>query len=55
MRMGNYMRVDPLPRAVMATTDSGVGIRHVTVVPTNFEPDLDPEEDAEETGSAESN
>jgi hypothetical protein len=34
----------------MAATDSRVGISHVTVVPTNFDPDLDADR---ETGSDE--
>lgn len=41
MRMGNYMRVGAIPISVMAATDSRPGMRHLTVVPTNFEPPED--------------
>ena len=38
MPMGNYLCVTPEDVSVMATTESGFGMRHPTVVPTNFEP-----------------
>ena len=52
MRMGNFMWVGLIGMPVMAATDSRVGISHVTVVPTNFDPDLDADG---ETASEESN
>ena len=50
MRMGNFMCPGNILKNVMAATESRMGIRHVTVVPTNFEPpvDLDSLEDDEE-------
>ena len=53
MRMGNFMWVGPIGTLVMAAMDSRVGISHVTVVPTNFDPDLDAE--AETASDEESN
>ncbi len=44
MRMGNFMRVGSIPIFVMAAIDSRPGIRHLTVVPTNFEPPVDRED-----------
>ena len=38
MRMGNYLRLWPDLLSVMAATESSFGMRHLTVVPTNFEP-----------------
>ena len=38
MRMSNYLRVKLEGVAVMAATESSFGMRHLTVVPTNFEP-----------------
>jgi hypothetical protein len=37
MRMGNFMCLARIVLVVMAATPSRPGIRHVTVVPTNFE------------------
>lgn len=46
MRMGNYMWGRPLSSYVMAATPTRPGIRHVTVVPTNFEEtDVEPTDD----------
>jgi len=36
--MSNYLRVKLEGVAVMAATESSFGMRHPTVVPTNFEP-----------------
>lgn len=42
MHMGNYLGVPPLPSNVMAaSTRETFGIRHTTVVPTNYTPDED--------------
>jgi len=41
MRMGNYLSVRPETQVVMAASQSSFGIRHLTVVPTNFEPEAD--------------
>ncbi len=38
MRMGNYLGVKPEGVTVMAASESSFGMRHPTVVPTNFEP-----------------
>ena len=38
MSMGNLLEGWAVAPGVMATTDSTVGIDHVTVVPENFEP-----------------
>lgn len=49
MHMGNVLRVEALGSA-MATRDTGrpaVGVDHPTVVPTNFEPTVDGDEDDE--------
>ena len=49
MHMGNVLRVESL-RSAMATRDTGrpaVGVDHPTVVPTNFEPTVDGDEDDE--------
>ena len=35
MRMSNYLGVDALLSAVMATSNRSLGIAHLTVVPTN--------------------
>ncbi len=35
----------------MAARSPRVGIRHLTVVPTNFEPGIEPEHEADETDS----
>ena len=48
MRMGNFMCLGCIPRIVMAVKESRMGIRHVTVVPTNFEPAPDPENGRDE-------
>ena len=50
MRMGNFMCLRRIAKNVMAATESRMGIRHVTVVPTNFEPptELDAEADEDE-------
>jgi hypothetical protein len=40
MRMGNLLSPEPLPRHVMATTETEsatLAVDHPTVVPTNFE------------------
>jgi len=39
MSMGNYLVVWPVGVTVMATTETDVGMDHLTVVPENFEPD----------------
>lgn len=44
MRMGNYLGVHALPSTV-ATQPRRFGIAHVTVVPTNYDPDEDHSED----------
>ncbi len=44
MRMGNYLGVWTERIVVMSATESDFGIRHPTVVPTNFEPVDDPDE-----------
>ena len=41
MRMSNYLGVGGENRGVMAATQSGFGIQHLTVVPRNFEPEVD--------------
>ena len=41
MRMSNYLTVRPETQVVMAASQSSFGIRHLTVVPTNFEPEAD--------------
>lgn len=51
MRMGNYMWVGPIVVVVMAARSQQVGIRHLTVVPTNFEPGIE----AESTDDTDSN
>ena len=38
MSMSNFLVVERLGSLEMATTESTVGIDHVTVVPENFEP-----------------
>ena len=48
MRMSNYLRVKLEGVAVMAATESSFGMRHPTVVPTNFEPT----ESVDEAGAA---
>ena len=58
MSMGNFMRSDRLHRSVMAATnpsprtsqaddtdDAGVGMAHLTVVPTNFDATVDDDSD----------
>jgi len=47
MRMGNYFRGCAVLPSVMAASHSQFGVRHVTVVPTNFQPaDSDDEDTA---------
>lgn len=41
MSMGNYMRVGAEETGTMAVTDHPVGIDHLTVRPTNFDPEED--------------
>ncbi len=43
MRMGNFMCSGPIGDIVMAVKDSRMGIHHLTVVPTNFDPSPDRE------------
>ena len=38
MRMGNYLFVWRLHHTVMSASTETLGIQHLTVVPTNFEP-----------------
>jgi len=38
MRMGNYLCLWAERSVVMSATESSFGMRHLTVVPTNFEP-----------------
>ncbi len=47
MRMGNYLGVKPEFLPVMAATESTFGMRHPTVVPTNFEPTAESAADEE--------
>jgi hypothetical protein len=51
MRMGNYMRVHRIDIIVMAARSPQVGIRHLTVVPTNFEPGIEAERADDESDS----
>ncbi len=51
MRMGNFMRGHHIDRTVMAARSTRAGIRHLTVVPANFEPGPDHDPDAEDTDS----
>lgn len=41
MSMGNYLRGKPVLLIVMAASDQSLGVDHPTIVPTNFEPDVD--------------
>lgn len=42
MSMGNLMGRRPLSSSVMATRErTAIGLSHPTVVPTNFEPEVD--------------
>jgi len=43
MRMGNFLRVHSIVVIVMAARPERAGIQHLTVVPTNYEPDLESE------------
>ena len=47
MRMSNYLGVWTEKTTVMSATNSSFGIRHLTVVPTNFEPTAEAEADGE--------
>ncbi len=47
MRMGNYLGLKPEGVTVMAARESSFGIRHPTVVPTNFEPTGESVDDGE--------
>lgn len=44
MSMGNYLGAGPHSTRV-ATTPRRFGIAHVTVVPTNYDPDDEPDDD----------
>jgi len=46
MRMGNYFRGCAVLPSVMAASHSQFGVRHVTVVPTNFQTADSDDEDA---------
>ena len=46
MRMGNFLTVHGLLWSVMSAKRSSFGMRHVTVVPTNFTPPESDDEDA---------
>lgn len=48
MRMGNYLGVRTDRLCVMSATQSSFGIRHPTVVPTNFEPADDEADESDE-------
>ena len=48
MRMGNYLCVECYHRTVMAATQPTFGIRHLTVVPTNFDPAGEETDDRDE-------
>lgn len=48
MRMGNYLGVWTERIVVMSATESSFGIRHPTVVPTNFEPADDEADESDE-------
>jgi hypothetical protein len=48
--MGNFLSRQPETESVMAASQSSFGIQHLTVVPTNF----DPEDDESETATADS-
>ena len=54
MHIGNLLPVEGLLSPVMATTSARFGIRHLTVVPANYEPDTeaDPEGEGDETTAA---
>lgn len=47
MRMGNYLSLKPVVGTVMAATESTFGMRHPTVVPTNFESTAESADDEE--------
>mgnify|MGYP006272777995 CR=1 FL=1 len=49
MRMGNFMCPGDIGLPVMAARPRRTGIRHLTVVPTNYEPPVDAEEATVET------
>ena len=51
MRMGNYMCTGLILLFVMAARSQQVGIRHLTVVPTNFEPGIEAESTDADTDS----
>ena len=53
MRMSNYLSRGPEARAVMAVTQSSFGMGHLTVVPTNFEPEEDETDDQTATADDE--
>jgi len=44
MRMGNFMCLGGIGLFVMAARSRRAGIRHLTVVPTNYDPPVDAEE-----------
>ena len=44
MRMGNFMCPGGIGRFVMAARPRRAGIRHLTVVPANYEPPAEPDE-----------
>lgn len=51
MRMGNFMCRARIVLIVMAATSSRPGIRHVTVVPTNFESDTEQNDENDEAAA----
>jgi len=48
MSMGNYLREEDVSSDVMAARTQPVGIAHLTVVPSNFEPETDASHEGEE-------
>lgn len=53
MSMGNYLRGKTVGLGVMAASNQSVGVDHPTIVPTNFEPELDADSGADDTGDKE--
>ena len=52
MRMGNFLSETALCTVVMAARSQPIGMNHLTVVPTNFDPDADEEIDRSDSASA---
>ena len=52
MRMGNFLSETALCTVVMAARSQPIGMNHLTVVPTNFDPDADEDTDRSDSVSA---